>query len=201
MLSGYHGWSDWYLATNLDNNDNLNNHLLPGLSTNGVPRGLKNTVVPFIYNDVEDFKRVVSKNPDIGIICIEGARFDFPSNKFLKTIMEYCIQKNIIIISDEITSGWRVTDGGVYKINGFRPDIVVYGKGLGGGYAISAVIGKKKIMDVANNTFISSTMFTERIGFSAALKTIDILCRDEVWKHLIHIGTLVGDRLNWRNII
>ena len=172
-FSGYHGWSDWYMATNLARSDNLNNHLLPGLSTQGVPKGLKNTVVPFIYNSVDDFKKVINENPDVGIICIEGARFEYPNKDFMKIIMDTAKKKNIIIISDEITSGWRVTDGGVYKVNGFKPDIVVYGKGLGGGYAISAVLGRKKIMEVANNTFISSTMFTERIGFVAALKTIE----------------------------
>lgn len=192
-FSGYHGWSDWYLATNLDKGDNLNNHLLPGLSTYGVPRGLKNTVVPFIYNDTDDFKKVLETNPDIGIICIEGARFEYPSNNFLKAIMEVAKKKKIILISDEITSGWRITDGGVYKVNGFKPDLVVYGKGLGGGYAISAVLGKENIMQEANNTFISSTMFTERTGFAAALKTIEILCENEVWKHLSYIGNMIGD--------
>ena len=152
-FSGYHGWSDWYMATNLASEDNLNNHLLPGLSTQGVPKGLKDTVVPFIYNSVSDFKKVIKENPDVGIICIEGARFEYPSEGFLQAIMEISRKKNIVIVSDEITSGWRVTDGGVYKVNGFKPDIVVYGKGLGGGYAISAVLGKSKIMEEAKNTF------------------------------------------------
>ena len=105
--------------------------------------------------------------------------------------MKIAKKKNIVIVSDEITSGWRVTDGGVYKVNGFKPDIVVYGKGLGG-YVISAVLGKK-IMDIANNTFISSTMFTERIGFVAALKTIEVICENKVWEHLIKIGNQIGE--------
>ena len=104
----------------------------------------------------------------------EGARFDYPKKTFE---YNYASSKkfNMIIVSDEITSGWRVTDGGVYKINGFKPDIVVYGKGMGGGYAISAVVGKKEIMQMANESFVSSTMWTERIGFVAALKTIEII--------------------------
>ena len=64
------------------------------------------------------------------------------------------------------------------KINGFQPDIVVYGKALGGGYAISAVVGREEVMDVAQDTFIGSTMWTERVGFVAALKTIEILTRE-----------------------
>lgn len=192
-FSGYHGWSDWYLATNLSGENNLSEHLLPGLSALGVPKGLKGTAIPFKYNDNKDFSRVIKSNPDIGTIVIEGARYDFPSNDFLSTIQKIAEEKNILIILDEITSGWRITDGGVYKTNGFHPDIVVYGKGMGNGYAISAVVGKKNVMDMAQESFISSTFWTERIGFAAALKTIEILIREKVWNHLIDMGSLIGD--------
>ncbi len=192
-FSGYHGWSDWYLATNLSDENNLNDHLLPGLSPLGVPKGLKNSAIPFKYNDTDDFERIIKNNPDIGTIVIEGARYDFPSQDFLGAIQQSAEEKGIVIISDEITSGWRITDGGVYKTNGFRPDIVVYGKGMGNGYSISSIVGKKKVMDMAQETFISSTFWTERIGFVAALKTIEILVREKVWQHLIHIGKCIGE--------
>ncbi len=143
-FSGYHGWSDWYLATNLSGNNQLKDHLLPGLEPKGVPKSLANSVIPFRYNDIDSFLNIFKKNSDIKIICIEGARFDYPDKNFLNVIMKYAKERKMVIVSDEITSGWRVTDGGVYKVNGFKPDIVVYGKGLGGGYAISAVVGKKK---------------------------------------------------------
>ncbi len=192
-FSGYHGWCDWYLATNLSGENKLSDHLLPGLSPLGVPKGLKGTAIPFKYNDTDDFFQVIKNNPDIGTIVIEGARYDFPSHDFLRAIQKTAKKKGIIIISDEITSGWRITDGGVYKTNGFRPDIVVYGKGMGNGYAISSVVGKKDVMDMAQETFISSTFWTERVGFVAALKTIEILTREKVWKHLIRIGKKIGD--------
>ncbi len=192
-FSGYHGWSDWYLAANLSDKNHLNDHLLPGLSPLGVPKGLKGTAIPFKYNDTEDFIQVINNNPDIGTIVIEGARYDFPSQEFLSAIQKTANRKGIVLVSDEITSGWRITDGGVYKINGFQPDIVVYGKGMGNGYAISAIVGKKDIMDVSQETFISSTFWTERIGFVAATKTIEILIREKVWDHLTQIGNLIGE--------
>jgi glutamate-1-semialdehyde 2,1-aminomutase len=191
-FSGYHGWTDWYLSANLNGKDELAQHLLPGLEPKGVPIGLKETAIPFLYNDVQDFERVLTEHPDVGVICIEGARLDFPQPEFLEAIMRLADKNNAIIICDEITSGWRLTDGGVYKLNGFRPDIVVYAKALGGGYAISAVVGKKDVMDVAQETFISSTMWTEKIGFVAGLKTIEILTREKVWEHLLFIGELIG---------
>ena len=129
----------------------------------------------------------MSDNPDIGIICIEGARYEYPNKDFIETIMRVAREKNIILISDEITSGWRVTDGGVFKVTGFEPDVAVYGKSLGGGFAISAIVGKKKIMRYASETFISSTMWTERVGFVAGLNCLKILVRDEAWKHVNRI--------------
>ena len=191
-FSGYHGWSDWYLAANLDKKDGLSNHLLPGLDPKGVPSGLSGTAIPFIYNDVDDFEKVISQNTDIGVICVEGARYDFPTPEFLDAIMKKAKQHNIMVVSDEITSGWRMTDGGIYKLNGFQPDIVVYAKALGGGYAISAIVGREEVMDVAQDTFISSTMWTERVGFVAALKTIEIFTREKGWEHLINIGDRIG---------
>ena len=197
-FSGYHGWSDWYLATNLSKADNLNDHLLPGLSPLGIPKGLADSVIPFKYNNIDDFKRVINENPDIGTIVMEGARYDFPTKELLNVIQEVAGKKEIVIISDEITSGWRIIDGGVYKTNGFKPDIVVYGKGMGNGYAISAILGKKKIMDICQETFISSTFWTERVGFVAALKTLEIIVRDKVWEHLIYIGNYIGD--GWKEL-
>ncbi len=193
LFSGYHGWCDWYLATNLDKKDGLSEHLIPGLYAKGVPSGLENTAIPFTYNDIEDFERTVKNNPNAGIICIEGARYDLPSQEFLDSISHIAKKYKMIIISDEITSGWRMTDGGVYKINGFKPDIVVYAKSMGGGFAISAVLGTDIIMNSSQDTFMSSTMWTERVGFVAAITTIDIITREKVWEHLIKIGKRIGD--------
>ena len=192
-FSGYHGWSDWYLATNLKSDSNLDEHLLPGLEPSGVPAGLAGTAIPFRYNDINDFKRILKENEDIGLIVLEGARYDFPTEEFLKTIEQESKKKDIIVVVDEITSGLRINDSGVYRIFDFDPDIAVYGKALGNGFAISAVVGKKDVMDAAQDTFISSTMWTERVGFVAGLATLNKLCDKKVYEHLIEMGTYVGE--------
>jgi glutamate-1-semialdehyde 2,1-aminomutase len=191
-FSGYHGWSDWYIAANLQGEDKLDDHLLPGLKPKGVPRSLLGSIYPFRYNNIEEFREVINNN-DIGVIVFEGARYDFPEPEFLAEIQKVAKERNIVTIVDEITSGWRMTDGGVYKLNGFEPDIVVYGKAMGNGYAISAIVGKKAVMDIAQESFISSTFWTERVGFTAALATLDVLVRDQVWQQLTEIGTYIGD--------
>jgi len=197
-FSGYHGWSDWYIAANIQGENQLNDHLLPGLAPKGVPSGLKATSIPFKYNDIDALRKAVLEN-DIGVIVIESARYDFPTPEFLNEIMELSKSKGIVVVLDEITSGWRMTDCGVYKTyKDFVPDIVVYGKAMGNGYAISAVVGKKDVMEQAQHTFISSTFWTERIGFVAALATIDILLKHRVWEHLISIGEMIGN--GWKTL-
>ncbi len=185
-FSGYHGWHDWYLATNLKNRNNLKDHLLPGLEPLGVPKKLKNSVIPFEYNNTKAFKKIDKKN--LAAIIIEGSRYFYPSKEFILEIQKTCKKNNICFIIDEITSGWRSTIGGVYKQLKIRPDIVVYGKGLGNGYPISCIVGKKKYMNYAIKSFISSTAWTERIGFVAANATINYFTRNNVHKHILSIG-------------
>jgi len=196
-FSGYHGWSDWYLAANIVDEDSLSDHLLPGLKPLGVPKALKGTVYPFEFNNSEEISQIAKKE-DIGVIVFEGARYNYPTGEFLDSIKKISQEQNIVVIIDEITSGWRIIDGGVYKLFDFEPDIVVYGKALGNGYAISAIVGKKDVMDFAQESFISSTFWTERIGFVAALQTIEKFTTHKVWEHLIRYGTLIGN--GWKMI-
>jgi glutamate-1-semialdehyde 2,1-aminomutase len=191
-FSGYHGWTDWYLATNLSSELNLDEHLLPGLEPLGVPSGLSGTAIPFKYNDVDDFKAILKQHDDIGTIVLEGARYDLPNTDFLKTIEIESKKKGIVVIVDEITSGFRMSKSGVYRLFDFDPDMVVYGKALGNGFAISTVVGKKEVMSAAQDTFISSTMWTERVGFVAGLATLRKLQQNNVYKHLTEIGTHIG---------
>jgi len=183
IFSGYHGWHDWYLATNLKNKNNLNRHLLPGLEPVGVPKSLINSIQGFKYNDIKNFKKMAKKK-NIAAVIIEGCRFQLPNQRFVKAINDYCKRNNVCLIVDEITSGWRSTQGGVYKKFGFKPDIVVYGKGIGNGYAISCVVGKKKYLKFANKSFVSSTAWTERIGFVAANAVIDFFTKNKVNKRI-----------------
>lgn len=184
---GYHGWHDWYLAANLADNKNLDGQLLPGLKPKGVPRGLKGTSIPFNYNKVEELKKIVKEN-NIGVIIMESIREHEPEKSFLKEVRKIADKIGAVLIFDEITSGFRITVGGAFKKFGVTPDIVVYGKALGNGFPIAAVVGKKQIMDAAQETFISSTFWTERIGPTAAIAMIKKFQKNNVADHLMKIG-------------
>ncbi len=186
-ICGYHGWHDWYLSANLKNKKNLNNHLMKGLDAKGVPKVLEKTVKTFEYNNIDSFYNTVKKN-DIGVVKMEVMRNVMPKNYFLNEISEICKKRKIILIFDECTTGFRETFGGLYKKFDVIPDIVVYGKALGNGYAITSIVGKGSVMKEANNTFISSTFWTERIGYVAALKTLDEMKKIQSWKILTNNG-------------
>jgi glutamate-1-semialdehyde aminotransferase len=194
---GYHGWHDWYLAANLADNKNLDGHLLPGLNPLGVPRCLKGTSIPFHYNDLAEFNKII-KNNDIGVIVMEPVRDQDPEPGFLDGIRKVANKIGAVLIFDEITSGFRTNLGGAHEKYGVTPDIVVYGKALGNGYPISAILGKNKIMDVAQESFISSTFWTERIGPTAAIATLKKMKRLKVQSHLVMIGKRI--QLGWKKL-
>ena len=196
-VCGYHGWHDWYLASNIINKSSLDEHLMSKVPIKGVPKNLKNTVFPFSYNNFEELESIVEKN-DIGVIKMEVKRNDEPKNNFLQKVKKLSEKKNIILIFDECTSGFRQVYGGLHKLYKVNPDIAIFGKALGNGYAINAIIGKRSVMETARSTFISSTFWTERIGPTAALETLKIMEDIKSWKIISNIGIKI--KKNWENI-
>ena len=187
-VCGYHGWHDWYLSVNLNGKKKLDTHLIKSLNIDGVDKNLKNSSVAFKHNDLDSFKEIVRKNKDIGVVIMEVERFEEVKKDFLKYIRDYTKKNKITLIFDECTSGFRQTYGGLhlkYKIN---PDICILGKALGNGYPINAVIGTKQVMNKAANSFISSTFWSDRIGPAAALKTLEIMKKEESWIKLKNLG-------------
>ena len=187
---GYHGWHDWYLATNLQTNKNLDSHLLKNLPIKGVPKNLKDSVFPFKYNNYEQLERLVNRK-NIGVICMEVMRNEEPRNNFLKKVRALASKKNIVLIFDECTSGFRKTYGGLHKLYKVNPDIALFGKALGNGYPITAIIGKREVMECAENTFISSTFWTERIGPTAAISTLKTMKEVKSWKKIDSNGKII----------
>ena len=196
-ICGYHGWHDWYLAANLGNEEELAGHLLPGLEPNGVPQNLKGTVLPFNYNDIDGLTDLIAQN-NIGVIMMEVSRSVGPQDGFLQKVRDIATKNGIVLMFDECTSGFRQTFGGLHKIYGVEPDMAMLGKALGNGYAITAIIGRREIMEAAQTTFISSTFWTERIGPTAALATLDVMSRTESWSQITKTGEAITQR--WRDL-
>lgn len=196
-ICGYHGWHDWYLSANLGDTASLDGHLLPGLQPNGVPRNLKGTVFPFGYNNFSELEFIVNSQ-EIGVIKMEVSRNMGPEDNFLHKVRRLATERNIVLIFDECTSGFRETFGGLHKKYGVEPDMAMFGKALGNGYAITAIIGKREVMEAAQSTFISSTFWTERIGPTAALATLKVMEKVQAWNIISEAGLRI--RKGWQTL-
>ncbi len=196
---GYHGWHDWYMASNLSNKKNLDEQLLPGLGNKGISKSFKNSIFSFNYNDIDSLEKIFKKNKNqIGIVIMEPMRFNYPKNNFLKKVKNLAKKNGAVLIFDEITTGFHENLGGLHLKFKVDPDMAIFGKALGNGHPISAVIGKRKIMDFAQKTFISSTMWTESIGFIAGITALNKMKKLNVQKNLVKYGKKI--KTGWAKV-
>ncbi len=199
LFCGYHGWHDWYLSANLADDKALDGHLLSGLSPKGVPRGLAGTSKPFVYNDTEGFLSLVEEyKGKIAAVVLEPIRHQKPKPDFLATIRKVTEELGIVMIFDEVSAGWRIVVGGAHLKYGIHPDIAVFAKGISNGFPMAAIIGRKNPMRIAEETFISSTYWTDRIGPVAAISTIKKMRDRNAPEHLINVGRRVQN--GWKKL-
>jgi glutamate-1-semialdehyde 2,1-aminomutase len=191
-LCGYHGWHDWYLAANRTaqpGNDPLKGHLLPGLSPNGVPSQLAGTALTFNYNQLDTLAAIVERDgPRLAAVVMEPTRNFNPASGFLEGVRELCDRAGAVMVFDEISIGWRLTLGGSHLRFGVQPDVAVFAKAMGNGHPMAAILGRAEVMQAAQESFISSTYWTESVGPTAALATIRKMQRIDVPGHIEAIG-------------
>jgi glutamate-1-semialdehyde 2,1-aminomutase len=197
---GDHGMHDWYLAANLGTENALGEHLISGLNPAGVPMGLKGTALPFRYNHLHELESIVASNKnELAAIIMEPIRNEEPQPGFLEGVRRLADEAKAVFIIDEISAGFRLNTGGAHLVIGnVRPDIAVFSKALGNGYPIAAVIGKASVMQAAQKTFVSSTMWTERIGPTAAIAMIRKHKKVDAGKHLVHLGEQIQS--GWKEL-
>jgi glutamate-1-semialdehyde aminotransferase len=195
-VCGYHGWHDWYLATNISNTGNLNDLLLPGLAPSGVPKELHDTTLPFHYGNIEELEKIVEVHgKDLGVIIIEVQRSKDVDIPFLQNVRKIANKTKAVLIFDEVSSSFRLSIGALYKNYNLEPDIVVIDKALGNGHPIYAILGKRDIMQAVQNTFVSSSYWTERIGYVAGLETIRQFENNNVIEYLKEIGGYIDTKM------
>jgi glutamate-1-semialdehyde 2,1-aminomutase len=198
-VCGYHGWHDWYLAANLGQDDALTGHLLPGLKPLGVPRELRGTNFTFTYNDRPTFDRIIQETGSrLAAVVMEPCRHHDPEPGFLEHVRDRAHGAGALVVFDEITIGWRLCYGGAHLRLGVHPDIAVFGKTLSNGHLMGAVIGTRQAMEGAQDSFISSSYWTEGVGPAASLASLEKMARIDVPAHCRRIGGRVQQA--WRSI-
>jgi 3-aminobutanoyl-CoA transaminase len=179
MRCGYHGWHDWCVEMK-----------------GGVPAKLFEDVFEFRYNNLAQLEELMAThgNDTAAIIMTpfghpNHQKMQTPNPGFLEGVRELADKYGAVLVYDEIRTGFRLSMGGAQKLYGVTPDLSVLGKAIANGYPISVVTGKKDIMmAAAHKLFISSTFFPNSDAFVAALKTIEILERDNVLANIWEKG-------------
>ena len=178
-LSGYHGWSDWSMAATDRNR--------------GIPEAVRSLSVRVPFGQAELTRSILEATFPAAVIVEPN---DNPG--FLKWLRDYCTSRNIILIFDEIINGFRYSLGGAQKYFGVTPDLATFGKAMGNGMPISAIVGKEelmRLMEPPNNIFYSGTMFGECLSIAAAIATINKIEREGVIQHLGSVGMNISDRV------
>lgn len=175
--------------------------------SSGVTQATKMSTKHFKYNDIEDLKQTIALHKNDGIACviIEPAATEEPKEGYLQAVRDLCTAENIILIFDEVVSGFRFHPKGAQYLYGVTPDLSTFGKAMANGYSISALVGKKEIMELGGlehkkeRVFLLSTTYGgETHHLRAAQKTIEILNTNnyEVTKHVWHVGKTIKDTYN-----
>lgn len=186
MRSGYHGWHDWCVEMK-----------------GGIPSKLYEDVFEFQYNRLDQLEDLMATH-GAETAAIIMTPFGHPNHQkmqapragFLEGVREIADRYGVVLIYDEIRTCFRLAMGGAQELYDVTPDITVLGKALANGYPISAVTGKKDVMmAAADKLFISSTFFPNSDAFVAALKTVEILERDNVLKNIWGKGERFMNRI------
>lgn len=173
-LSGYHGWADWSMA--------------PTDRNLGIPEEVRRLSVRIPYGDPAQTLFILDRHmTDVAAIVVEPN--DQPT--YLQWLRQVCDERGIVLIFDEVITGFRYALGGAQKLFGVTPDLATFGKAMANGMPLSAVVGRKDIMRKAeppNNIFFSGTMFGETLSLAASLATIEKMQRENVIDHLWQMG-------------
>ena len=196
LFCGYHGWHDWYQAANLGA-ERLAEHLFNGIEPIGVPRSLEGTAMPFTYGDLEELEGLLQQHAgEVACIIMEPMRSGEPPEGYLAGVRDLATRYGVVLIFDEVSSGWRVARGSAQEYVGVTPDMTVFAKAISNGYPMGAVVGKREFMEPASRMFISSAYWDDNIGIAASLACLRELERRDAVAHFNRIGALFKEQVN-----
>lgn len=179
-LCGYHGWHDWYIGT-------TTRHL-------GVPEAVRALSVTFPYNDADALEELLASDADgFAAVILEPVALEEPAPGFLQRLRELCDRFGVVLVFDEIITGFRIHLGGAQAHYGVTPDLACFGKAMGNGMPISAVLGRAEIMTWMEKIFFSGTFGGEALSLAAAIATVDKLDQTDTPAHVWSTGRRLKD--------
>ncbi len=182
LCCGYHGWHDWYISVTARNY--------------GIPKPIQDLTYTFNYNDIDSFVNAI--DDDVAAVILEPVVFQEPKENFLHKVADICIEKNIVLIFDEMWTGFRIELGGAQEYFGITPDLATYSKAIANGMPLSVLTGKKEIMDLAEgDIFFYTTFGGEALSLAAAMVTIEEIRNKNVPRYLNEKGKKLKDGYNF----
>ena len=184
LMSGYHGMHDWSIGASQNNK--------------GVPKVVCDLTINFTYNDLEDLENILKAN-DVAAVILEPIQSNGPKDGYLNGVKELAHKYGAILIFDEVVSGFHYALGGAQEVFGVSPDLVAFGKGMANGYPISAVAGRRDLLEqIEQGVFVSTTFGGDSIAMAASLATLEILSTPGFYDHINKIGTMIRDGIQER---
>jgi len=175
LCCGYHGWQDWYIGTTTRNA--------------GVPKSYSDLTVPFIYNDLEALKKLFERySKSVAAVIMEPMGVIEPEPSYLEGVQQITHANGALLIFDECWTGFRLHLQGAFGKFGVAPDMACFGKALGNGVPISAIVGCADVMDLFEEVFFSFTFGGEMLGIAAANAVLDVLDKEPVLEKTGQIG-------------
>ncbi|HVP43793.1 MAG TPA: aminotransferase class III-fold pyridoxal phosphate-dependent enzyme [Terriglobales bacterium] len=170
---GYHGWQDWYIGATTRNK--------------GVPAAVQQLVAGFEYNNLASLERIFAEHRgQVAAVIMEPAGVIAPQEGFLQQVKDLAHREGALLIFDEVITGFRMALGGAQEYFKVTPDLGCFGKAMGNGYPIAAVVGRRDVMEIFDEVFFSFTFGGDALGLAAALATIRALRErkaiDRIWE-------------------
>lgn len=179
-VCGYHGWQDWYIGSTSRNA--------------GVPKAVQDLTHPFEYGKIESLKALLESHPgEFAAVVMEPVNFDWPEEGYLQAVKELTHQHGALLIFDEICSGFHFGLGGAQKILDVTPDLATFGKAMGNGWPISCIVGRRDVMQIFEDAFVSFTFAGDVSAMAAAIKVIDILENTDAYSRMSAAGNKLFD--------
>lgn len=179
----YHGWHDWYFASTS--------------MSKGIPASIKENIISCPYGDITALTEIIARYPnEIAAVIMEPIGFEPPPDGYFDSLTKLLNQHHILLIFDEIITGFRFGLGGAQTYLGIRPDLTCLSKALSNGFPISIVCGDASIMDSTQDVVTTITHAEETLSIQAALKVIEILENVPVVEYIWELGSYFKSSFN-----
>lgn len=175
VFCGYHGWHDWYIGTTN--------------RSRGVPKAVRELAIPFRYNDLESLRRVFEEHRGaVAAVVMEPVGVEEPNPGFLEGVRALTGEEGAVLVFDEVVTGFRVSIGGAGEYYGVTPDLACFGKAMANGFPLSAVLGRREVMELFDDVFYSLTFGGETLSLTACVATLGRMKELDVIAHLWRQG-------------